>query len=158
MTPTLFRFHAIEPAYELLPANMASIEATALLIAIALQESRLKFRRQIGGPAHSYLQFERGGGVHGVLTHAGVSSIARQVCAQLDYAPTDDVVYEAMEHNDVLACAFGRLLLWTVPGALPLRGEHEKAWYYYTSAWRPGKPHRETWDQFYDAGWAEVLR
>ena len=61
---------AIEPALLLLPARMESAEATVMLLAIGLQESRLEHRRQIKGPARSFWQAEKGGGmVHGVLRH-----------------------------------------------------------------------------------------
>jgi hypothetical protein len=60
-----------------LPASMDSPQARVLLIAIALQESRLTHRDQIvkgkkpgvKGPALGLWQFEKGGGVRGVLRH-----------------------------------------------------------------------------------------
>jgi hypothetical protein len=61
MTPDLFLRLAVEPALSLLPESLRSTEAKAFLVAIALQESRLTARRQIGGPAHGYHQFELGG-------------------------------------------------------------------------------------------------
>jgi len=158
MTPKLFEKIAVRPALEMLPANMSSYEAVAMLIAIALQESRLTHRRQIGGPAKSYLQFEQGGGVHGVLTHRSTKDLAADICRRLDYEPISSTVYVAMEHNDVLACVMGRLLLWTVAGPLPQRGQHQYAWDYYVSGWRPGRPHRGTWDAFYDQAWREVTQ
>jgi hypothetical protein len=36
---------------DVLPGRFASLEATVLLVAIGLQESRFKYRQQIGGPA-----------------------------------------------------------------------------------------------------------
>ncbi len=73
----------------------------------------------------------------------------------MDYSPDSDAMscYVAIEHNDILAAAFSRLLLWTLPGPLPLRGAPTAGWIAYTSAWRPGKPHRETWDVFYAQAW-----
>lgn len=156
MTPALFVEIALSPALRLLPAQMDSPAARAMMITIALQESRLLHRRQIGGPARGYAQFEMGGGVRGVLTHRASAEHAKRVCAALDYQPTPDVVYAAIEHNDILACVFSRLLLWTLPGALPARSEHDKAWSAYIAAWRPGKPHRSTWNTFYDQAWIET--
>ena len=60
------------------------------------------------------------------------------------------VVFEAMAWNDTLACAMARLLLWMQPPALPAIGDKEGAWQYYLKAWRPGAPHRHTWDARYD--------
>ena len=54
---------------QLLPAKMDSPQARAMLKAIALQESRFEHRKQIGGPARGFWQFEQGGGVRGVLNH-----------------------------------------------------------------------------------------
>lgn len=42
---------AIRPAYAELPASMRTREATVLLLAIGLQESAFRYRRQIKGPA-----------------------------------------------------------------------------------------------------------
>src|SRR5690606_35531315 len=61
---------AIWPAYALLPSRMDSDRATVMLLAIGLQESRFEHRRQIKGPARGFWQFERGGGVRGVMTHS----------------------------------------------------------------------------------------
>ena len=46
----------------------------------------------------------------------------------------------ALEHDDVLAAAFGRLLLWTDPRAPPAVGDESGAWALYLRCWRPGKP------------------
>lgn len=128
-----------------------------MMLAIALQESRLTYRAQIGGPAKSYYQFEQSGGVHGLLRHSATKDLVAATCAKLDYAPIEATIYHAMEHNDILASAMCRLLLWTVAGPLPQRGDHQYAWEYYISGWRPGKPHRHTWDAFYDQAWQEAL-
>ena len=62
---------AVRPALALLPAAMNTPQARCMLLAIGLQESRFVHRRQIGGPARGFWQFERGtrtsrGGVWGV--------------------------------------------------------------------------------------------
>lgn len=143
MTPELLRDIVISPTFALLGPKYASPQAEAMLQAIALQESGLVHRRQVGGPARSWWQFERGGGVVGVLRHNVSADKAREVCHALGYRPEADTVYTAMEHNDILACAFARLLLYTDPSPLP-RGEAE-AWNYYRRNWRPGKPHEKRW-------------
>jgi len=144
----------LEPAYVLLPPAMRSREATAMILAICLQESRFLHRRQIGGPARGYAQFERGGGVAGVLRHYATGEIAEEVCAARGVAPEPGPVHAALEHDDVLAAAFARLLLWTDPAPLPKYPDGpDAAWRYYLRNWRPGKPHRETWDDLWERAW-----
>lgn len=155
MKPSLFIDTALLPALRLLPVEMSSPAAMAMVVAICLQESRLKHRRQLAGPARGYAQFEVGG-VRGVLTHSATSSLAAQVCAQLDFQPDPYEVQVAITCNDILMCAFARLLLWTLPKALPEPDDPEGGWQQYLSAWRPGRPHRETWDAFYEQAWQAV--
>lgn len=133
----------------LLPAKMTSPQAEALLLAIGLQESRFAHRRQIGGPARGFWQFELGGGVRGVLQHDATREAARAVCRARGVPASASAVYEALEHDDVLAAAFARLLLYTDPRPLPALGAIGEAWDYYIRTWRPGKPHRHTWDLLY---------
>ena len=64
--------------------------------------------------------------------------------------------WQAIEHNDVLACCFARLNLWWLPGALPTRTEPLKGWNQYLKAWRPGEPHPETWPAFFEDAWNRV--
>lgn len=134
----------------LLPGQFESPEAHVMLLAIGLQESRFENRKQIGGPARGFWQFEERGGVWGVLNHESSRLYARSVCLLRAVAPTTGDVYRALAHDDMLACAVARLLLWTDPGPLPRIGDVEGAWNYYLRNWRPGKPHRSTWNGLYD--------
>ena len=147
---------ALLPALRLLPLEMGSPAGMAMVVAICLQESRLTQRRQINGPARGYAQFERGGGVWGVVTHPLTRARLAHVCGQLDISPDSAKVYEAIEFNDILACALARLLLWTLPQGLPNADQPEEGWRQYLAAWRPGKPHRTTWDAFYEQAWQAV--
>jgi hypothetical protein len=140
----------------MLPARMDSPEARAMLLAIGLQESGLKHRLQIGGPAHGYLQFERSGGCFGVLRHPATAALAKECCVRLDIIPESGEVYHAIVFNDVLACAFGRLLLWTSPEPLPLAHEPSYGWDMYRDCWRPGKPHPATWAGHFASAWKVV--
>lgn len=151
--------HTIPAAYRLLPDRMQSPEATALLMAIGLQESNFEARRQMPkGPARGFWQFERGGAVVGVLEHGTTKKHAAKVLDFLRYPLTIDSygVHTAIEHNDVLACCFARLLLWTLPDSMPRRLEVDIAWGQYVSAWRPGKPRPQTWPENYDIAWKLV--
>ena len=146
----------IEPALRILPPMMTSDAAKAMLLAIGMQESRLTHRKQINGPARGLWQFERGGGVAGVLRHPATQAHAATLCWRCGNAGTTAAVYHQLEHDDVLAAGFARLLLWTLPGVLPVRGQAEEGWRQYIAAWRPGKPHRHTWDKFYEDAWEVV--
>lgn len=137
---------AIVPALGLLPAKMRSNKALVMMIAIGLQESRLIHRKQIGGPAKGLFQFERGGGVRGVLNHQATKQISRELCVGLMGTDNLQAVYDELEHSDVLAAIFCRLLLWTDPRSLPSICDVDGAWNLYIRTWRPGKPHRHTWD------------
>lgn len=151
MTPSRLLTTAIYPALgELELQGIAqNAHAARFLLAIALQESGLRYRRQItpggqeNGPAASYWQFEAGGGCKGVLTHKAVASKMLNICNAYDINPTQQGLWEAMRYNDIVAACAARLLVYTLPGALPKTAD--EGWNQYTSAWRPGKPHPETW-------------
>ena len=148
---------AVGPALKLLPASMTSVRATRMMWAIGRQESRMVNRYQktndpyTKGPARGLWQFERGGGVRGVLSHHATRELALKVCAARQVIPTSDMVHSRLEFDDVLAAAFARLLLYSDPRPLPgLDAAPAITWDYYISNWRPGKPHRKTWDEFHN--------
>lgn len=146
----------VADALSLLPDYMTSPEAELMLLAIGLQESRFEHRHQIGGPAHSWWQFERAGGVRGVLKYRTSREHARSLCSARGITPSASAVFAAMEHDDILAAGFARLLLWTDPRPLPAMGEVQAAWRYYLRNWRPGKPHEKTWAPLYAEAMEEV--
>ena len=139
----------LDPAANLLP-GMDSAKARVMLLTIGLQESRFEHRRQIGGPARGFWQFESGGGVRGVLTHKSSAFAAAKICHQRGVGSSTKEVYERLEHDDILACCFARLLLLTDPKPLPMIGDADGAWDYYLRNWRPGKPHPGTWPGLYE--------
>lgn len=146
---------AINPALALLPPKMDSAQARVQLIAIGLQESRFVYRRQIVngqpiGPAKSFWQAEKGGGmVKGVRTHPGTRELAAHVYAARGVRRLDSSIWDAIEHDDVLAAALARLLLYTDPYKLPALGHEQEAWELYVRTWKPGRPRRDTWNAFY---------
>lgn len=146
----------IRPGLKLLPPEMDTREAAAMLIAIGFQESRFEYRKQIRGPARGWWQFEKGGGVKGVLEHRSTRDIVIGVCGRLVIPPDPSICHGLIAYHDALACVFARLLLWTLPSRLPGPGEAEEGWRQYIAAWRPGKPHRATWNDFYDRAWSMV--
>jgi hypothetical protein len=151
----IIRHYVAPAAYKVLPSAMQSDDATAMLLAIGWQESRFTHRQQVKGPARGFWQFEQGGGIKGVMSHPKTKEPCAAAMQALGYrwpmTPFD--AHCVIEHNDIAAFVFARLLLWTVPGRLPSRGEAEMAWRIYTSGWRPGKPHYETWAEACRHGW-----
>lgn len=157
MTPALLLSLVIDPALSLLPSKMTSTEARALLVAIALQESGLRHRRQLGGgPARGWWQFERDGGVAGVIAHHATRPTIGAVLETLRYPVYAEACHTAIEHNDILAACFARCLLWTLPRRLPTKHDPEGGWLAYLAAWRPGKPHPGTWNSYHAVAWDVV--
>lgn len=148
---------AINPAIQILGMKQSN-GATVMLLAIGLQESRFMYRRQLVGsppqpigPAKSFWQGEKGGGmVRGVRYHEATRDKAKLIYKVRGVEPNDQAIWDAIENDDVLAAGLARLLLWSDPNALPKLGDVEGAWQLYLRTWRPGKPHRSTWDALYD--------
>lgn len=124
-------------------------DARRFVLAIALQESALSHRRQLAaggiesGPAASFWQFEQGGGCKGVLNHSSTSKPMRNLCVDFNIDPTPQGLWEAMRYHDIIAAVAARLLIYTLPSKLPTTAD--EGWAQYKSAWRPGKPHPESW-------------
>lgn len=161
MTPDIFHTRIVEPTLHWMAAAPgiaipASDSARVLVMAIAGQESRWSARRQIGGPARSYWQFEKGGGVAGLFRVTPRPLGA--VCAACDVPFDAATVFEAMAWHDTLACAMARLLLWTDPAPLPAAADAAGGWTYYLRTWRPGAPHPETWAAVHDQARAAIGR
>jgi hypothetical protein len=153
MSPDDFLSRIVDPGLEVLHGLGGpglTDDARRMLVAIALQESGpgLAARYQSSpsaspGPARGWWQFERGGGVAGVLAHPRSKDLAAAVCAHFTVVPQDQAVWRALEGHDGLATSFARLLLWTDPAAMPT--SEAVGWQCYLRQWRPGKPHPEVW-------------
>lgn len=155
---------AINPALGMLPVKMDTDAARVMLLAIGLQESRLQYRYQkttdpyTKGPARGLWQFERGGGVVGVMSHRNTSKLAEDVCKVRGVPFDSPLVHARLEFDDILAAVFARLLLWCDPKPLPgVDASVDSAWDCYLRCWRPGKPRRETWDEFHAQARAQVM-
>ncbi len=152
MTPTNLLKTAIIPALQALESFgiKDTLEARRFLLAIALQETNLEHRRQVAasgnetGPASSFWQFEQPGACVEVLSRSGIAKYMRAMCEDFNVTPTPFGLWTAMQYHDIIAACAARLLVYTLPGALPTLPE--EGWQQYTAAWRPGKPHRNTWD------------
>jgi hypothetical protein len=154
---------AINPALKLLPPKMDSDAARVELLAIGQQESRFEYRFQktndpyTKGPAKGFWQNERGG-VFCIMTNLATRDFAQGLCKVLG-VPFDQVlIHERLEHDDVLAAGMARLILFADPKPLPdVDADHETAWQCYLRNWRPGRPRRETWDDYHAAARAQVI-
>lgn len=167
ITPQALLAEGILPAMELLPASMWSVEAYALMLAIALQESGLRARRQqvwsrserrmVPGPARSLYQFELGG-LKGVLQHPATQRHAARLVDALGYAEaTPAELLDRMVDDDVLASGMARLNLFWYPKALPARAEgSEPAYRYYDDIWRPGVKRPNDWPPNWVRAWDTV--
>ena len=137
----------------------ASLEAARILLAIRMQEGDPPSRYQIlnsgrPGPARGWWQFERLGGVRGVMTHSATSERARRLCDACHVRFIDSAVWRALEGHDALAVGFARLLLWSDPRPLPTN--EADGWAYYLRNWRPGKPRPADWPRNWAAAVAVV--
>lgn len=135
----------IRPGLSLLPERMRSADAVRMLVAIGLQESGFRHRVQMaGGPARGWWQFELIG-IREVLRHPASHDLVRELATQLIYDTSSNTLYEAVAHNDALACGVARLALWRRPEPLPGPQDEWEAWDQYILVWGPGKPKPDTW-------------
>lgn len=148
----------------LLPSRMDTTAARVMLAAIQQQEDPQQRRRQWPtGPARGLWQFEQGGGVKGVLTHKASRAYAIEACKARNVEPEPATVWKVLEHDDLLACAFARLLLWTDPASLPTPGYPAAAFQVYLRTWRPGAWARGSAEQRdalrakWDKGYAKAM-
>lgn len=67
------------------------------------------------------------------------------VCAARGVPFEPRAIWERLEMDDVLAVAVARLMLFTDSKRLLAVDDAQGGWALYARAWRPGKPHPETW-------------
>lgn len=155
---------AINPALLLLPRAMDSDAARVMLLAIGLQESRFthRFQKVHGrpydkGPARGFWQNERGG-IFCLMDNRATKDHLLHL-SKVRGVPFDQVlIHSRLEFDDVLAAGCARLFLWADPHPIPpVDSGHETAWQCYLRCWRPGRPHRETWNEFHSQARAQVL-
>lgn len=151
----------VRPAMDLLdglgmPFANRDPRAERLLVAISGQEADMRFRDQIEsprgdlvlGPALGLWQFERGGAVKGVMTHAKSRPLAIKLAAERHVSFDLDSIWKALKRDDIFAAGMARLLIWTDPFALPVT--QQAAWVMYRDrCWRPGKPHPDKWPRYW---------
>lgn len=135
----------IRPALELLNEPYDSSEAEVLLVAIALQETKLKDRFQVGGgPAMSFWQIEPPTAYRTVAKWPAGAA----VLANLELSTNDLMSW--LPWSELGACIVARGILWLEPSPLPDVPNPSAGWQYYAEkCWRPGKPHPELWSDHY---------
>lgn len=148
------------------PFNVSSL---AYVAAFGYQESKFEVRDQLEvingrlapgriGPATSFWQMEKNGGVKGVMTHPSTRDIARELVSKAGLAFDYEAVWTefAQTSGDELATAFARLLIYTHPARLgpATPAGQDEAWRYYLDVWRPGKPRPNEWPE----SWAFACR
>lgn len=134
---------AIREAILLLPERMGGAAAKLMLRAINRQENPQRLEQQVNGPARGDYQFEKGGGVKGVMTHSAAAEHTMKVCQARGVDFKADAIYQAIGTDPVLAAALARILLWTDSGSIPAIGDAEGAWAMYLRVWRPGAYSRD---------------
>ncbi len=150
---------AIAPASAILPMLMDSGTARMLLLAIGLQESEFKVRRQYGnGPARGFWQCEKGGGVKGVVTNQATAAHCRNLAVARAVRFDVDEIWQALEHDDVLAAGVARLILFADPRPLPPMDDEALTWATYLRCWRPGKPRPGDWSENHAAALVQVRK
>jgi hypothetical protein len=157
MTPSDFLTTVLMPGIawcQTIPGWRAPFNDRAILelTAISGQEANWTDRIQSGnGPAHGLFQFERRGGVAGVLGDIATNPMAIAACRAAGVATNSTAVWGAFATaaGDHLSVAFARLLLWSDPSPLPAVGDEEGGWIAYQINWRPGAPSRERWSTVY---------
>jgi len=118
-----------------------------MLVAIAMQESALITRKQVGGSAISPYQFEKIG-IDNVFTHAETGRLVTGAAKELAI-PVDENFYDAVKWNDAIATVIARLILWLDPAPLPALGKEVDARAYYERTWRPGIKSSIRWTTSY---------
>lgn len=143
-------------ALSFFPRHLDSPEARALLTAIALQGSGLRDRMQHGSSiTHSLWAFDIAT-LRAALTHSHSKPFIGPVLSAMGYDQMPTTSYEAIKHNDVLACCYARALLCTHPQPLPKQDETELAWSYYFDLWRPGMSGRQAWPHNFETAWRAI--
>lgn len=152
--PRDFVHEVIEPALALFPVGFDSPEARCILLAIAKQESDLRYLEQIGGPARSPWMFERAG-VLGVTMNHQVDDLAALACreAKIACAATDIMRRIGQPTGLLLACQLARLNLRKDPRRLPpvSLDARDEALQLYRGVWRPGAMKDPDSQRFHDA-------
>lgn len=167
--PLVFLNNTIQPCCKYLTSisgrNMDHQEAEVILLASAIQETRLRSRLQRSADnevifhlGRGFWQFEGGktAAIGGLMTHPATEALLRRCCKDFGVPFLRSMIHEAVAWHDDLACCLARLLFYSDPERLPALGQCDPAMDYYHRCWRPGKRHPEHWPKAYDTAMAIV--
>ena len=147
------RDELITPALAILPSAMGRMrpQVDVQLLSTNLQESpnqdqcQITANKNLCGPARGIWQFEKNGGVKGVLAHRSTKDAAVSAMKALGLNMDGNLefqvaaVYEELRNkNDVVDAVFARLLYWSDALPLPKLGDAEGSHLCYLRNWRPG--------------------
>ncbi len=140
MSPTFLLRNIVRPTCAWLAEQWTvtySSRVDQMMVAIALQESALQHRMQLGGPARGFWQFELVA-VRDVMQRRTRAALG--VCERLVVPADPTHIHTVIAWNDILACAVARLFLHLDPPPLPeptADGMNE-GFECYLRTWRPG--------------------
>lgn len=151
MTPATLLSLVVRPTLAWLGPPYASREAEVMLLAIAGQESRCCYRRQLPtGPARSWWQVEPQTAV--AIWRKWPDGKAKLEDLGWEAEEMATMPHYCLRWSEVGSCVIARGILWLEPSPLPAIGDQQDAWTYYAErCWRPGKPKPETWAEHYAA-------
>lgn len=144
----------IDAGLALLPEALRTLDAKVQLYATSIQENPTRAPRQLIkkdgrlqpiGPAAGDYQFEKTGGIRGLINFksARLQQMLDAACLDRKKTKTEDGLFAAVQVDPVLAAALARLLYFTDSGALPKAGAEQYAWEVYLRTWRPGAYERD---------------
>lgn len=132
-----------------------SPKSSAMLLAIALQESGLQHRLQVSSSTGQEMQHLARGwwqcepiSCRLLLSNPATTWLPK-VMADYGLRGTAAVLHDLVRDVDMLAVWAARGLLWCLPQPLPLPlfEQRELAWSQYLAAWNPGKARPEKWPE-----------
>lgn len=167
MTPELFYSLIIGPTLSELTAfdkkpGLDSSQADVMMLAIAIQESGLKARRQMPkGPARGYWQIEPPTAIDTLIRYRPARDFCTAIGIKIPtlsevggelkkYASAVKEFQSALEWNDSAAGAIARGILRLDKKPLPAVGDEADAWSCYLRCWRPGNERPEKWPLAYE--------
>lgn len=153
LTVRQFLMLVIRPGLAMLDEAKRGPAAECMMLAIALQETGLRYLYQVDGDGRPLLKLARGfwqfekGGVRGVLTHPSTAWLRDMLARHGMPGATVDQLHLALPASSLLQAWCARANLWWFHDPLPqpaAEGQHE-GWMQYLAIWGPGKPRPLEW-------------
>jgi len=158
-TPATLLSEVIYPALVVLPSNMDTSAAHAMLLAAALHQSGLHWRRAHNDTREAWPERSFWGlteaDIRAALTDPNTDDLAAMACREAKLAPVTRTVHRALEQGayDRLACQLARLRLWSDPKPLP-RARYDaegEAFLCFTRTFQPRERRASNWREYWRA-------